>query len=119
MATLAAIREKTAKKLGLFGTAQTLRSTIDDDLTDAYTEVYAELESLDLATWASTDAVPDQFVSAIVTWMAYTRVDEYAVPDNKYQRIVSDAGPQAVNAEAKIRRLQGQALQGETEIEYF
>lgn len=115
MATLAEIRVKAAKKLGLLGVGQTLRSTIDDDLTDAYTEVYAEIESLDLATWSSTDNIPDHFVSAVVAWVAGARVDEYSVPDNKYQRVVTEAS----GAEAKLRRLQAEALQGETEMEYF
>ena len=115
MATLEEIRVKAAKKLGLLGVGQTLRSTIDDDLTNAYTEVYAEIETLGLATWAVTDDIPDQFVFAVTSWVAGSRLDEYNVPLEKYQRVANDFA----KAEPTIRRLQAQPLQGTTEHEPY
>ncbi len=115
MATSAEIRNKAAKKLGLFGTGQTLRSEIASDIDDAYTEVYAELNALSLVTWASSGSVPDELVKSVVSLVAFARVDEYSVPIAKYNRIVADA----TVAESRIRELVVPSKPGVTRIQNF
>ena len=80
MASAAEIRNKAAKKLGLFGTGQTLRSAISADFDQAYVEVYGELELLSLVTWSIDDEVPDALVRSVVDLVAGARVNEYSVP---------------------------------------
>ena len=91
MATAQEIREKAAKKLGVLGTGQTLQSETAADIDAAYTEVYAQLDTLNLTTWDSDEEVPDELVKPVVDLVAYARVDEYSVPDNRYTRIRRDA----------------------------
>lgn len=115
MATSAEIREKAARKLGVLGVGQTLRSEISDDLDEAYTEVYRELESDDMALWEIDEEVPDQFVWPVVAMVAYRRAVEYGVPQERFVRIAGDQ----IIAESRIKRLQAPAKMGQTEIEYF
>jgi hypothetical protein len=115
MATAAEIRNKAAKKLGLFGTGQTLRSEIAANLDQAYAEVYAELELQSLATWSFSGDVPDALVRSVVSLVAGSRVDEYSVPTEKYARIVRENE----GAEDRIRKLLAKPKMGVTEIEEF
>lgn len=115
MATAAEIRNKAAKKLGLFGTGQTLRSAIAANLDEAYAEVYGELELQSLTPWAFADEVPDALVSSVVALVAGSRVEEYSVPSEKYQRIMREY----VGAEDRIRKLLAKPKMGVTEIEEF
>lgn len=91
MATAEEIRNKAAKKLGIFGTGQTIRSEIAEDVDNAYSEVYAQLDTLNLTTWDEDESVPSEFVKPVVDLVAYARVDEYSVSDSRYTRIRRDA----------------------------
>ena len=115
MATLAKIRENAAETLKLKGEGVSLASYHSADMTEAYTEVYAELQGLDLTSWGSTDDVPDKFSWSVSALMAARRVSTYNVPDELYQRIKLDE----VSAMARIRELQAPAKMGATEIENF
>ena len=115
MATSAEIRNKAAKKLGLYGTGQTLRSAISADIDAAYTEVYAELAALGIATWGASDAIPSHLVRAMVALVAGARVNEYSLPLERYQRIVADSAA----AEKRIRQLTSSGKHGQTPIENF
>jgi hypothetical protein len=115
MATAAEIRQKAAKKLGLVGEGQTLRAAITADLDEAYVEVYATLAMKSLATWAFASEVPDHLVNPVVWWVAGVRMDEYAIPNDRYQRVKSDYA----RAESEIRKLNADSRLGETEIENF
>ena len=115
MATSAEIRNKAAKKLGLFGTGQTLRSAISADLDDAVTEVFAELENLGLKTWGATAEVPDHLVWPVVAKVAYSRVTEYPTPVERYNRVAADFSV----AEGRIQALVAQRKVGQVKIEAF
>ena len=121
MATATEIRNKAAKKLGLLGTGQTVPSGIAADLDDAYAEVYAELASLGLATWASSDAVPAALVYAIVAWVAGVRADEYSIPTERYVRVMRDfrGDAQTPSAEDRIRAIIAPPKIRQTKIENF
>ncbi len=115
MPTSAEVRNRAAKKLGLLGTGQTLQSNISADLDDAVTEVYAELQALGLATWASGGTVPNELAHSVVSLVAGARVDDYAVPNDKYQRVKSDA----LQAENRIRSLVTNNKVGTTKIQNY
>ena len=115
MATLAKIRSNAAEMLQLKGEGVAMPSYVSDDMTEAYTEVYAELQGLDLTAWGSTDAVPDKYSWSVSTLMAARRVSTYPVPGELYQRIKLDEQ----SAMSRIRELQAPAKMGTTEIENF
>lgn len=115
MATAAEIRNKAAKRMGLFGTGQTLRSAIAADLDAAYTELYAVLSAKELVVWDEDEAVPSEFVDDLVTLLAYSRLDEYSVPLERYNRIVSKV-PGAI---PRIRALQASNVYKVPTADYF
>lgn len=115
MASAAEIRNKAAKKLGLFGTGQTLRSQISADLDKAYEEVFAELDVQTIATWSFAGDVPEELVRSVVSLVAGARVDEYSVPAEKYARIVRES----TEAEDRLRKLLAKPKTDVTVIENF
>ncbi len=115
MASAAEIRNKAAKRMGLFGTGQTLQSAISADLTAAYAEVYAQLSAKELVVWDIDEDVPAEFVDDVVTLVAYSRLDEYSVPLEKYKRIVSKV-PGAI---PNIRALQASNVYKTPPAQYF
>lgn len=115
MATAAKIREKALNKLGVSSTGQTTQSAIQEDLDDAYTEVYAMLDALGLTTWDSDEEVPDEMVIPVVFLVAGARKDEYNIPNDRYQRVATD-GSIAVGL---IREMQASNVYKTPEAEYF
>lgn len=115
MATAEQIRDKAIKRLQIVSRTQTPSAGVTADLDAAYAEVYAQLEALTLTNWDLDDDVPDEFVHWVVALTAYGRVDEYSVPNDRYQRIVSDAGI----AESKIRTLQASNVYEQPTAEFF
>lgn len=115
MATAAEIRNKAAKKLGILATGQTLRSEISADIDNAYKEVYALLEAEFVASWAFADEVPDRDVEAVVALVAGARVDEYSLPNDRYQRIVAVA----TGAVKQLKRHNAQPKTEETPMQNF
>lgn len=115
MATAQQIRETAAENLGILGEGETLPSYETADLNQAYTEVYAELQALDLAAWAYTSNVPDQYAKHVAMLVAESRAAKYQVPEERYQRIRLEAD----KAIRMIRRLQARAKMGQTIIENY
>ena len=101
MSTKAEVRGKVGLLLGIKPAGQALSNRYSSDLDDAYDEVHANLEALDLVTWASAAEVPAEFVSHVVALIALSRVTEYSVSGNRLNNIVS-AASQAKN---RIREL--------------
>jgi hypothetical protein len=102
MATAAQIRTKALKKLGVLAIGQTASAEISADLDEAYEEVYAQLDARNLAEWDSDEEIPDEYVNPVVALVAYARVDEYSIPNDRYQRITLDMR----QALAQIREMQ-------------
>ena len=87
MATAAKIRDMAATRLGILGEGETLPSYESDDLTQAYAEVHAQLSAVNLAVWEINDVVPDEYVGAVVDLIAHARINDYGIPNDRYQRI--------------------------------
>lgn len=124
MATAEQIREKAIKKLGINGSSQTTSSSLQNDIDAAYAEVYAQLDTLGLATWDSDEEVPSEFVNPVKNLVAFQRVDEYSVPAERYSRIVRDAkgvtgDTKFPGAVAEIREMQASNAYKTPEAEYF
>jgi hypothetical protein len=115
MATSAQIIVTAAENLGILGEGETLPSYESADLTQAYAEVYAELQALDLTSWESTATIPNQYARAVAMLVAEARGVKYQIPEERYQRIKLEA----FEAMKLIRRLQSPAKMGQTEIENF
>ena len=104
-----------AENLGILGEGEKLPSYESDDLSRAYTEVYAELQALRLTTWAETANIPDQYSWSVAMLMAEQRMVKYKVPTNRVIELVQGGA----TAMMKIRALQARSKMGQTEIEYF
>ena len=121
MATAQQIRETAAENLAILGEGQVLTSYASDDLDQAYTEVYEQLQQLGLTTWSSTANVPDQYAGPVAMLVAEARAVKYRVPDAQYQRIKlegSGSGDDGL-AMKMIRKLSIRSKMGQTEIENF
>ena len=121
MATAQKIRESAAEILGQLGEGQTLESAITTDLNQAYIEVYAELQGLDLVPWALADEVPDRFAASVAMLVANNRAVKYRVPPEQYARIVSEGWGLSNDGKAikTIIRLQTPAKVAPTKMENF
>ena len=119
MATKIQIRETAAENLGIFGEGQTLTSYQADDLDQAYAEVYAELQGLGLAPWASTGTIPDKYASSVAMLVAEARSTKYQIPDNRYMRIKIEGKGENLDGKAikMLRKLQAVTVMGQTRIE--
>ena len=122
--TTAQIRNQAAQKLGLLGTGQTLQSAQSADLDQAYLEVYAVLQSKNLANWGiSTTDVPNELVEPIVAWVAGIRATRYAVPTERFQRIMLEYEGNPVtghpSAEDRIREILSPPKIGPVKINNF
>jgi hypothetical protein len=115
MATVADIREKTAKKLYILSTGQTLQSEITEDLEAAYDEVYYMLDAQGLTTWDVADDIPEEMVWPVVALMAFQRANEYSIPNDHYQRITTDAAM----AVPKIREMLASDAYDTPQADYF
>lgn len=115
MATVAQIVDKALDRLGVLGTGQTSQSEDVERLTAAYNEVYAALSAKNLTTWDIDEQVPDEYVNPVVSMVAFARVDDYSVPDAKYQRITI-ANSAAI---PEIRELQADNVYETQPTEYF
>ena len=89
MATAVQIRELAATRLGILGEGETLPSFEANDLDEAYKEVHAQLLFKQIVTWDFDEPVPDEYTGHIVDLVAFARVNDYAVPNDRYTRILS------------------------------
>jgi hypothetical protein len=101
MATQAEVRKRALIKLGRGSRAQTPVSYLDSDMSNAYTEVYLRLQELDIAYWGQTSDVPDEVANHISALMAWSRVNDYGVSAERYQRL----SVEAKTAEPAIRMM--------------
>lgn len=115
MATKQQIRETAAENLGILGEGEMLPSYETNDLDQAYIEVYAELQALNLTTWPESGAIPDQYARSVAILVAEARVIKYQKSDQVFTRIRAEKEV----ALARIRQLQARSKMGQTEIENF
>ena len=115
MATKAKIKTDAAENLGILSEGTQLTAYMSADFEQAYQEVYAVLEELDLSAWTVDATIPDAYANAVATLVAEARAVKYQIPDARYQRIKLEAS-QAMHT---IRQLQARSAMGQTVIENF
>lgn len=91
MATLAQIREGAATRLGILGEGETLPSYEAADLNQAYAEVYAQLDARNVAVWDEDEAIPNEYAGHVIDLVAFARVNDYGIPNDRYSRISASA----------------------------
>lgn len=84
--TITEVARRALVMLGKLPIGQTPTSTQENDLIDAYNQVYSKLEQDKLVTWSSTDDIPDEFVNPIASLIAAERAE--GIPNGRYQRLV-------------------------------
>ena len=103
MATAAKIRDMAATRLGILGEGETLPSYESDDLDQAYTEVHAQLSALNIVVWDFDEEIPDEYAGPVTDLVAAARINDYGIPNDRYQRIISSAAA----AFGNIKELKG------------
>lgn len=91
MATVSAVIDRTANDLGMLRLGQSLQAQDSTRITSAYDEIYAQLKTEGLATWASDGVIPDEVVRYVVALMADSCLGTYGVSNDRYKRIKMDA----------------------------
>ena len=123
MATAAQIRERALRKLGINAAGQTTQAEVREDLDQAYQEVHAMLSTKNIAPWDFDEDIPDEFAEPVVFLVADSRKDDYAIPNDRYQRItlgaIGDGSPNNPGAEAKIRIMQASNAYKTPPAEYY
>lgn len=105
MATPAQVRQRVGEDLGLVPVGQDLESQDQARIDATYTEVYEYLKEKGLASWASTGDVPDRVVPYLALLMEVKLLVSYSVPDTRYVRITTDAGPNGMLALQKLAEM--------------
>lgn len=101
MATVTEVINRTAGELGILRLNQSLQAQDNTRINTAYDEVYADLKTEGLATWASAGTIPDEVVRHVAALMADNCVNNYGVSDKRYDRIKKDSAV----AKREIRKL--------------
>lgn len=109
MASKAEAQQMCGELLKLVPIGQALQSQHDAKMSEAYDEVYAELEVMNLPVWATTAEMPDEITPHFVNLMAYNKIDVYPVSQTLYQRILFKVGDGGEKAKEAIRALMNSA----------
>ena len=115
MATKAEVRNQALNLLGVLMIGQSAQSQDATEIETAYEEIYADLKTEGLATWASTAEIPDKLVYHVVSLVALSRSETYGVSDSRYQRILNRAGVNGITAKREIRKLTNPDYESMTE----
>lgn len=99
MAAQSEVRKRALLKLGVGARAQNPTSDQTDDMTNAYNEIYERLSEKKLAFWAQTGTIPDKVANQVAALMAFERVNDYGISNERYQRVAVEAS----RAEPMIR----------------
>lgn len=90
MATVSEVQTRALRRLGVLARGQTARAEDESEMSEAYAELYSMLDKKSLAVWGDVDdEVPDEYVDPIASLLAFSRVDEYSVPVQRYQRLAA------------------------------
>lgn len=87
------IRQRVGEDLGLTALGQSLENQDKARIDATYDEVYSYIKSKGLAVWASTADIPDTAVPFYILMMLEKLLVSYSVPESRYVRIMSAAGP--------------------------
>lgn len=112
----AEIANRALRRCGVIGFGQSADANRNAAALQAYDEVYAYLDGLNIVEWTSAADVPDKYAFHVVALVALNLCDDVSVPAARYERIRIDAGA----SEASIRRVFKEAYQrDETKAENF
>lgn len=103
--TKAQIRDRAATELGRLKLGQSLQNQDKVRIEEAYDEVYADLKSDGLNTWASTGSVPDELVPFVSGLVALRCANTYGVSVERFNRIAAVVGTDGERGKREIRRL--------------
>jgi len=115
MATQAEIRLRALIKLGTGSRTETPVSYLTNDMINAYNEVYLRLQELDIAYWGQTSDVPDEVANEVAVLMAWRRVNDYGIGNDRYTRLSQEY----IAAEPMIRAMSVNAYRSTSEPEDF
>lgn len=91
MPSASEIRDRAAQELGILRLGQSLQSQDAARIDQGYAEVYEELKSDGLATWAFSGSVPNQMSQYVVFLISENCLGAYGVSDKRYVRIMNGA----------------------------
>lgn len=105
MATKQEIRQMVGEDLSIVPIGQDLEAQDQAKIDTVYDQVYLRLKRKGLASWASTDEVPDELVPYFSLMIKEKLLTAYSVPDTRYNRIMLEAGPDGTTAMLKLAEL--------------
>lgn len=105
MSTKAQVRQQVGEDLGLVPIGQDLESQDQARIDTAYTQTYERLKEEGLAAWASAGPIPDRLVPYLCLLMEQRLLVSYSVPESRFIRINTEAGPDGETAMKKLARL--------------
>ena len=91
MATVAEVKLRSLRELGVVQVNQAAPPHHNAEMQDSYDEVYAAINEQGLATWTSTAAIPNEVVPHVVALVAMNRIDTYGVSNERYNRLAGKA----------------------------
>jgi len=90
VSTKAEVKTRALELLGIIRVGQGAQSQDDARIASAYTEVYADLKTEGLATWAEAGtSIPDDITPHLVALMAQNGLGSYPVSVDRYTRIIN------------------------------
>lgn len=93
MATKAEVRQRVGEDLGIVPIGQDLEAQDRLRIDAAFTEMYERLKARNIATFASAGPVPSHLVPSFCLLIESHLLVSYSVPESRYVRISTDAGP--------------------------
>jgi len=115
MSTQAEVRQRVGEDLGIVPIGQNLEDHDRNRIDIAYTEAYERLKEKGLASWAFSGDVPNKLVPYFCLMIESTLLVSYSVPESRYLRIATEAGPQGSIAMAKLAELTIQEYESTTD----
>jgi len=105
MASLAEVKQSALELLGVIRLGQSARNQDDVRIGKAYTQVYEDLKTEGLATWAVAGTIPDGIAPHLEAMMARNAMDTFGVSDARAARILARTGQMDMLAKREIRTL--------------
>lgn len=119
MSTKQEIQQRVAEELALVPVGQAAESQDQNRINEAFDQMYERLKTKGLATWASTAEVPAEIVPYFELMMLEKLLTRYSVPEGRYIRIKTDAGPDGNAAMANISELVTEEYESTNDQEDF
>jgi len=113
MATKAQLRDQVLEYLGKKRIGQTASNEQVVDITQAIDEVYADLQTDQLMTFAEDGAIPNHVLPHIKALVAFRRSS--GLSQERYQRLLGDVG----QAKREIRRIIAPVFANDDEPDEF